>query len=54
MKAEEGGQRANIKGCILTDSKGNITKFHPLIKVNDEFENWFIDRIERERDQDSL
>lgn len=29
-------------GCIITDGKGGIKKFHPLIKVNDEFEDWFI------------
>lgn len=37
-----GGQRANIKGCILTDNKGNVKKFHPLLVVNDEWEDWFI------------
>lgn len=39
MRAEEGGNRKNI-GC-LTD---NNTKFHPLIKVNEEWEEWFIDK----------
>ena len=43
MRNSEGGQRASIKGCILTDKNGNITKFHPLIKVNDEWENWFVE-----------
>lgn len=38
MRQEEGGNRARL-GC-LTD---NNTKFHPLIKVNDEWEQWFID-----------
>lgn len=42
MRNSEGGERASIKGCILTDKNGNLTKFHPLIKVNDEWENWFV------------
>ena len=42
MRNSEGGKRASIKGCILTDKSGNLTKFHPLIKVNDEWEEWFI------------
>ena len=49
MRAEEGGQRANIKGCILTDKDGNITKFHPLIKVDDQWEEWFVHELESER-----
>lgn len=48
MRNSEGGERASIKGCILTDKNGNLTKFHPLIKVDDNWENWFIER-ERER-----
>lgn len=36
MRAEEGGNRKRL-GCI-TD---NGTKFHPLIKVDDTWENWF-------------
>ena len=32
-----------IKGCILTDKSGNLTKFHPLIKVNDEWEKWIVE-----------
>lgn len=42
MRNSEGGKRASIKGCILTDKNGNLHRFHPLIKVNDEWENWFI------------
>lgn len=42
MRNSEGGERASIKGCILTDKRGNLTKFHPLIKVNDNWENWFV------------
>ena len=44
MRKEEGGNRAGIKGCILTNKKGNIVKFHPLLVVNDDFENWFIEK----------
>lgn len=43
MRKEEGGQRANI-GCILTDSNGNLQKFHPLLVVSEEWENEFIKR----------
>lgn len=39
MRAEEGGNRKRL-GCI-TD---NGTKFHPLIKVDDAWENWFVER----------
>lgn len=42
MRSEEGGQRVNIKSCIITDSSGKIKKFHPLVKVDEEFENNFI------------
>lgn len=43
MRAEEGGNRARL-GCIITDSKtGKVKKFHPLIKVDDEWENEFIE-----------
>ena len=45
MRAEEGGQRASIKNCILTDKQGKLKKFHPLIKVNEEFEEWFINKF---------
>lgn len=44
MRNSEGGERASISTCILTDKQGNLKKFHPLIKVNDQWENWFIDR----------
>ena len=43
MRNSEGGERASIKGCILTDKSGNLTKFHPLIKVNDEWEKWIVE-----------
>lgn len=42
MRAEEGGTRANMKGCIITDKNGELKKFHPLVKVTDEWEEWFI------------
>ena len=47
MRREEGGQRASIKGCILTDKDGSLKKFHPLLVVSDEWEDWY---RERERD----
>lgn len=43
MKATEGGQRENIINCIIT-KKNKVVKFHPLIKVNDEWEEWFINK----------
>lgn len=49
MKREEGGNRKNIAGCILTDKKsGKVIKFHPLLVVGDKFENWFIDKYKIE------
>lgn len=54
MRNDEGGQRASIKGCILLDNKGKLKKFHPLIKVNDDFEKWIIDKIEREKNNKIL
>lgn len=44
MRKEEGGQRASLKGCVITDKSNNIVKFHPLLVVNDNFENWFIQK----------
>ena len=40
MRANEGGQRMRIDSCILTDKNGNLKRFHPLIKVDEEWENW--------------
>ena len=51
MRASEGGQRMRIKGCILTDKDGNVKRFHPLIKVDEQWENWL---IEREREHSTL
>lgn len=41
MRSAEGGNRAHL-GCVITDSKGRLLKFHPLIKVDDAFEDWFV------------
>lgn len=42
MRKAEGGQRASLKGCIITDQNKNVVKFHPLLVVDDEWENEFI------------
>lgn len=44
MRKQEGGQRANIKGCILTDKNGQVKKFHPLLVVTEEWEDWIIEK----------
>ena len=44
MRKDEKGTRSNIKGCIITDKANKIVKFHPLLVVNDDFENWFIEK----------
>lgn len=36
MRSTEGGNRKRL-GCIITDAKKNVVKFHPLIKVDDKF-----------------
>ena len=41
MRKEEGGNRARL-GCIITDKNGKLQKFHPLIVVDEEWENEFI------------
>lgn len=46
MRNSEGGERASIKGCILTDKQGNVKRFHPLIKVDEEWENWFVQQYQ--------
>lgn len=43
MRATEGGSRIQL-GCILTDKKNKLVKFNPLIKVEDEWEDWFIQK----------
>lgn len=42
MMAEEKGLRESIKGCIITDKTGGLKKFHPLLKVTQEWEEWYI------------
>lgn len=41
MRKEEGGNRNNIT-CIVTDKDKSIIKFHPLVVVSEEWEDWFI------------
>lgn len=42
MRNDEGGNRKRL-GCIITDSHTKkVIKFHPLIKINEEWENEFI------------
>ena len=40
MRAEEGGIRKQL-GCIMT-KRGKVHRFNPLMKVNDEWEEWFV------------
>lgn len=42
MRKDEGGNRSFIKGCVLTDSKGKVIRFHPLLVVRDSWENWLV------------
>lgn len=42
MMASEGGLRESIQSCIITDKDGKLKKFHPLLKVSEEWENWYI------------
>ena len=44
MRKEEGGTRQLISGCVLTDHNGNLKKFHPLLVVDDNWEEWFIEQ----------
>ena len=44
MRREEGGQRASLKGCIITDKDEKVQKFHPLLVVTDEWEEWYRER----------
>lgn len=39
-----GGQRRSIN-CIITKND-KLIKFHPLLIVSDEWENWFIEKYE--------
>ena len=47
MRKSEGGLRKSLTGCIITDKEGRLKKFHPLLVVDGDFENWFLER-ERE------
>ena len=42
MRRAEGGERKSIKGCIITDKNGKAKKFHPLLVVSDEWEEWYL------------
>ena len=46
MRKQEGGTRRYIKGCIITDKDGSVKKFHPLLVVDDDFEDWFINKFQ--------
>lgn len=43
MRKEEGGAREKLT-CIITDKQNKLVKFHPLVVVNEDFENWFINK----------
>lgn len=43
MRKEEGGAREKLT-CIITDKQNKLVKFHPLVVVNNDFENWFINK----------
>lgn len=45
MRAEEGGNRARL-GCAIFKG-GKLIHFHPLIKVSDDWEDWFVRERER-------
>ena len=41
MVKKEGGARAQVQ-CVITDKEGNLTHFHPLAPVTEEWEKWYI------------
>lgn len=43
MRKSEGGYRNNIN-CIVYGKDKRMKKFHPLSKVNDEWEDWYIQK----------
>lgn len=45
MRREEGGLRAEIKGCAVFLS-GKLKKFHPLLVVSEGFEDWYLSERE--------
>lgn len=44
MRKGEGGQRISI-GCILLSKDNQLEKFHPLLKVDSEWEDKFLERF---------
>lgn len=42
MRKQEGGSRIKLT-CIINDKKGHIKSFHPLVKVDSEWEKQFIE-----------
>lgn len=47
MLGEEGGNRSNI-GCLAFKGNGRVDKFHPLIVVTHDWEDWFIKKFDIE------
>lgn len=43
MLSEEGGQRANLINCVIMKND-KLVKFHPLLVVSSDWENWFINK----------
>lgn len=44
IRQDEGGQRLSAT-CIVTDKSDNLLKFHPLLVINKDFEEWFIEKF---------
>lgn len=44
MMSQEGGARQSIKDCVITSDDGKIKKLHPLLKVSEDWENWYISK----------
>lgn len=43
LRNDEGGERANIKGCAIFKN-GKLIKFHPLLPTSNEWEDWVIEK----------
>lgn len=43
LRMNEGGQRANHKGCVVFDSSHELKKFKPLNPCSNEFIDWYIE-----------
>jgi 3'-phosphoadenosine 5'-phosphosulfate sulfotransferase (PAPS reductase)/FAD synthetase len=41
MRKDEGNQRTKLT-CVVTDKNGDVVKFHPLVVVSSEWEDWFL------------